>query len=165
MNVGEEPKARRLLEVFSRFRKLRWHHDEIVGFKPSEIRVLFFIQMGCLKEERGIPVSKISSKMHVTSPTVTPLVKSLESQGLVVRNHDQEDRRVVRVKLTEEGEKLCRDLRASQQQSFKELMEYLGPERIDQLADLLEMVFRFMEEKRKQDAGASSKRESGDDGE
>ena len=51
-------------------------------------------------------VSELSSRMHVTSPSITQLVTSLEERGLVVRTMDREDRRSVKVSLTEKGNEI-----------------------------------------------------------
>jgi len=149
--MGEDSKAQRLMEVLGRFRKAEWHKQALDGYKPSELRVLFMIQKGSLKEERGVTISSISSMMRVSPPTVTPLIRSLESGGLVVRIYDQEDRRVVRVKLTEKGERVRQEAKTVYARHFKELSDFLGEERSTQLADLLELVFQFLKEKHNRD--------------
>ncbi|GIP51467.1 MarR family transcriptional regulator [Paenibacillus sp. Marseille-P2973] len=155
MNMGEDPMAQRLMEVLSRFRKAEWHKTPKEGFTPSELKVLLLIQKGSLKENRGVAISTISSMMGVSPPTVTPLVRSLETQGLITRFNDQEDRRVVRVKLTEKGEEIRREVKAAYARYFTELNSFLGPERSSQLADLLELVFQYLDEKHKQDINHS----------
>ncbi len=56
----------------------------------------------------GMTIGTISQKRGVDPPTVTGIVKRLEQNGLVERQNDREDRRVVKVKLTAEGETMTR---------------------------------------------------------
>lgn len=149
MIQGDDTKAQRLMEVISRFKKAEWHKTVMEGYKPSEMRLLYFIQKGCRQDERGVTISTLSSMMGVSSPTVTPLVRSLEDSGLVVRYNDQEDRRVVRVTLTEKGEAVRKEVKAANIRYFTELTDYLGEERSVQLAELLELVFHYLEKKHK----------------
>lgn len=51
----------------------------------------------------GLTVGAISEQLYLESSTLTPLIKRLESQGLVKRTRDAADERKVRVTLTEEG--------------------------------------------------------------
>lgn len=48
-------------------------------------------------------VGAISQKRGIDPPTVTGIVKRLEQSGLVERRHSREDRRVVKVHMTDEG--------------------------------------------------------------
>lgn len=139
------PKAHRLLEVFDRFRRAEWHKSMVEGFNTSELKVLFYIRRGNEQDPRGVPVSVISSMMEVASPTVTPLVKSLERQGLVIRQHDLDDRRIVRIQITDKGEEISRQATLSFSRRFARLHDYLGEERSAQLADLLEEVYLYLE--------------------
>ncbi|WP_460324207.1 MarR family winged helix-turn-helix transcriptional regulator [Paenibacillus sp. YSY-4.3] len=160
--MGDDPVAQRLIEAVHRFRRADWHKMAIGGWSNSEIKMLFCIQHGCTQDERGSSVSSLSSLMEVTSPTITQLIKNLERGGLVIRYNDQEDRRVVRVKLTEEGKAVTKQAKESVARRFKELYEYLGKDKTEQLASLLEQVYEHLE------AGLKEKRdiyrESGDDG-
>jgi len=60
------------------------------------LSVLFF-------EHDGAAIGTLSQKRGFDAPTVTGIVKRLEQSELVERQHDREDRRVVKVYLTEEG--------------------------------------------------------------
>ena len=56
----------------------------------------------------AMTVGTISQMRGVDAPTITGIVKRLEQNGLVERQNDREDRRVVKVKLTAEGETMTR---------------------------------------------------------
>lgn len=56
-----------------------------------------------LYETDGLMIGSISQQRGVDAPTITGIVKRLEQNGLLERVHDREDRRVVKVYLTDEG--------------------------------------------------------------
>ena len=92
-------------------------------------------------------VSEISKQLHVTSPTITQLLNGLEANGLIERRIDAVDRRVVGITLTEKGEKVAQRASDAFFGAMHELVEYLGEESSEQLADLLFKVFRYFDEK------------------
>ena len=92
-------------------------------------------------------VSEIGKQLGVTSPTITQLLKSLEAHGLIERNIDAIDRRVVGVRLTVKGTTVAQEARDAFLASIKGLVGYLGEEPSDQLAELLFKVFRYFSEK------------------
>lgn len=65
--------------------------------------VLWEYHDGEILGKKGLKVGVISEKLQLDNGTLTPLLKRLETQGLVTRNRDSEDERVVRIGLTESG--------------------------------------------------------------
>src|SRR5216683_6835355 len=139
--------AQKLFRSFMQFGKAEWHQRSIAGCTPSEIRVLFCIRGGVKPDATDIKVSEISKLLHVTSPTVTQLIKGLEANGLVERNIDPTDRRAVGIKLTQKGEMVTKKARDTFLASFHGLVEYLGEEQSNQLVELLSKVFVYFNEK------------------
>jgi DNA-binding MarR family transcriptional regulator len=65
--------------------------------------------LALLNESDGLTIGAISLKRGLDAPTVTGIVNRLEHSKLVERRHDKEDRRVVKVYLTDEGRDItCR---------------------------------------------------------
>src|SRR6266576_1233045 len=95
----------------------------------------------------AMKVSEISKFMHVTSPTITQLIKGLETNGLVERHIDSTDRRAVRVQLTQRGEIVSQKAGEAFFTTFSGLAEYLGEERSDQLVELLSVDFAYITER------------------
>ncbi|QQZ62306.1 MarR family transcriptional regulator [Paenibacillus sonchi] len=83
-------------------RKTHWQHT-VEGHKPSEMTLLITIARRSREGEEGLKVSEISRFMGLTPPTVTQLINSLEAKQMVERLPDANDRRVVRIRLTEQG--------------------------------------------------------------
>ena len=65
-----------------------------------------YLVMLVLWETDGVAVKSIGEALALDSGTLTPLLKRLESQGLVRRERSTTDERVVAVFLTADGKKL-----------------------------------------------------------
>jgi DNA-binding MarR family transcriptional regulator len=65
-----------------------------------------YLVMLVLWEGDGIPVGTIADRVHLDPATITPLLKRLESGGLVTRTRAADDNRVVVITLTEAGDAL-----------------------------------------------------------
>jgi MarR family transcriptional regulator, organic hydroperoxide resistance regulator len=62
-----------------------------------------YLVLSVLWEGDDQTVSAIASRLGLEPSTITPLVKSLEQAGYVLRKRNPEDERQVKVILTEEG--------------------------------------------------------------
>ena len=65
-----------------------------------------YITMMVFWENKKITVKELGKKLFLDSGTLTPVLKSLESKGLVKRYRSSEDERVLIVEITPEGEDL-----------------------------------------------------------
>lgn len=99
--------------------------------------VLYYIGLNVKDDSPGLMVSEISGRLNVTSPTVTQHINSLEAQGLVERRSDPADRRIVRVRLTEQGGMYIQRINEARLRMFVGLVEHLGEEESLRLAELL----------------------------
>ncbi|MGD0230737.1 MAG: MarR family transcriptional regulator [Syntrophorhabdales bacterium] len=61
-----------------------------------------------ISEYESLPLGELSRKMYLHPSTVTGVVDRLEAKGYVSRDRDREDRRVVKVHLTDEGKELIK---------------------------------------------------------
>ena len=65
-----------------------------------------YITMLVLWEHQLISIKSLGKILFLDSGTLTPVVKSLEKKGFVVRERSREDERVVNVILTDKGKSL-----------------------------------------------------------
>lgn len=73
-------------------------------------------QAGCLwalGARAGMSQRELAEMVHLAPPTVTAMLQKMEKAGLIERWDDEEDQRVTRIRLTETGRALDRDLRAA----------------------------------------------------
>ena len=83
-----------------------------------------YLVMLVLWEQDEILVKDVGARLFLDSGTLTPLLKRLESNGLVARNRDPQDERQVRISLTAEG----RALRAKAEEIPEQLLCATGQE-------------------------------------
>lgn len=84
---------------------------KIVGLYTSFLKDLGltytqYVAMMVLWEKDSCKVGELCESLFLDNGTVTPLLKKLESEGLVSRIRSREDERVVTVSLTEKGKSL-----------------------------------------------------------
>lgn len=84
-------------EVVKRYRP---YLDEL------DITYTQYITMMVMWEEKEITVKALGEKLFLDSGTMTPVLKSLEAKGYVMRKRSTADERSVSVFLTDSGEKL-----------------------------------------------------------
>jgi DNA-binding MarR family transcriptional regulator len=91
--------ASRLRFAVARMARLLRQQDHS-GFGPTVVAALATV-------ERHGPVTlgELAAREQVAPPTITKIVEKLESNGLVVRTTDANDRRVCRVAVTPKGAK------------------------------------------------------------
>jgi len=89
---------------------------------------------------RGLCCREIGARMLTHDPDITRLLDRLERRGLVTRQRDAADRRVVTARITADGLKLLEDLDGPVEAAHQRLLGHLGAERLGQLAALLEQA-------------------------
>ena len=81
---------------------------EQAGLSPARWRLLIALMFQA--GDNGATVSEIAGHLGVREPTVTATVRKAEDAGHVTRRRDDRDGRVVRVRITQEGQALVAGL-------------------------------------------------------
>ena len=71
-----------------------------------------YLVMLLLWEQDGRSVNALGQPLHLDSGTLTPLLKRMEKAGLVTRQRDTKDERIMRIHLTDHGRALRERARA-----------------------------------------------------
>ena len=91
-------------------------------------------------EPEALTCGEIGERLVSPGPDVTRLLDRLEGRGLVLRVRDEEDRRVVRARITEQGIALLARLDGPVGESLHRILGHLGAERLQTLIGLLEQA-------------------------
>ena len=75
----------------------RPHLDEI------NLTYTQYIAMMVIWEKQKVNVKELGTKLYLDSGTLTPVLKSLEAKGFLLRSRSEEDERVLNVELTDAG--------------------------------------------------------------
>lgn len=103
------------------------------GLTLAQLRLMYTILA-----EGEQPAGDLAGKLGVRPPTVTGLTDRLIKQELIERADDPSDRRVVIVRLTDEGREVIGQIEAESRAYFERIFDRLGEERIEGLIGLLE---------------------------
>ena len=94
-----------LYAVFSRV--IRYHYSRVhmllekIGVYPGQPPLLFI-----LGKQNGQSQNELAKKIHLKAATMTVMLNRMERAGLIERRSDENDQRVSRVYLTEQGKQL-----------------------------------------------------------
>jgi len=69
-----------------------------------------YLTMVALRARDGQSISELGEALFLESNTLTPMIKRMEAAGLVQRQRDKRDERIVRVTLTADGRHLAEGL-------------------------------------------------------
>lgn len=143
MDISHREITQKLMDTFFQLKRSHRQLKPDLGIKHSEVMVLFRIKEHSSRNKEGAKISDLSHCLRVTSPTVTQLINHLEDSGLVTRSIDREDRRSIRVTLTEKGEKVIAKASEKLFSLYSGLVEHLGREKSLLLIELLSESIDF----------------------
>lgn len=84
-----------------------------------------------------LSLSELSERMSAKNSTITGVVDRMERDGLVSRERSDKDRRVILIKLTEEGRRIAREVPVASMEIFANALRSLSREERNQLRQLL----------------------------
>jgi len=119
-------------------RRLR-REDDASGLPAPQLSALSVIVFG-----GPITLGALAAAEQVRPPTITKLVATLEASGLVERETDADDRRIVRVKATTRGAKLLQEGRQRRVASLAEALGKLSAADRAKLAQALPVLERVV---------------------
>lgn len=96
--------------------------------------------LNILARHDGISQRTLAEAMHVAPPTLSRMLRLMESGGLVERRADESDQRVTRVHLSDAGRALAEEVRAALTGHIPVAMAALAPEERAELARLLDKL-------------------------
>ena len=117
------------------------------------LQEIMFLQMGSLRT-RGITIpkfflmkflyyhgrrktSEISELLGISLPAVSEILNSMENENLIIRTHDENDRRVVAIELSQEGRALVNSLEKHNQGLIEEALNSMPVENFEIAVDFL----------------------------
>lgn len=97
--------------------------------------------------ERGtIDFSTLSEVAIIAKPSLSRVINTLETRGIVRRAGVEGDQRQLELSLTEQGHDFVRDLKPSIEEVYAGLKRDLGTERLQQVTDTVASAIAALEE-------------------
>jgi DNA-binding MarR family transcriptional regulator len=119
------------------------------GLLPARVRVL--TALGFQIDEHDATPAMLAEKLKLSRSNITGLLDGLEKEGLIERLHDKEDRRSIKLRLTEEGDLRLRALIPGLADLATRLVNAEYPENCD-LEDIAAMIDRILDRARSSEA-------------
>jgi len=89
-----------------------------------------------------LSLSDLSDRIRAQNSTVTGIIDRMEREGLVVRARSAEDKRVVRIRLTEKGERIAREIPVEPMEIFRSALASLSATEARDLVRILTKLAR-----------------------
>ncbi|GAA0732514.1 MarR family winged helix-turn-helix transcriptional regulator [Clostridium oceanicum] len=90
---------------------------------PSHAKVMFF-----LHKNGSSYISETAKKLMISKPNMTPIIEKLTSESLIRRYEDSNDRRILRIELTDNGKKFIKKQELSVRDSLSQKISHLEDE-------------------------------------
>lgn len=103
-----------------------------------------FVALQWLFEEGDMTIGELSNKMYLAFSTTTDLVDRMEKNNLVKRVKDPNDRRVVRIHLLEEGERIIDECIKKRQLYLNEVLVNFTDQEVQLLKNNLTRLHQDM---------------------
>ncbi len=123
MTISEIRRFRSALRRFERF-----NHAQLKGCcaRVTLAQCLVLLEI----DESGQPImSQLASRLRLDNSTLTRTIEGLVRDRLVERLRESRDRRVVRIRLTPEGETVCRSIHDENDGRFIRVFEKIPESR------------------------------------
>lgn len=153
-SARQEEVAQLSLEEFSdsvvRIERLLRHVAFIVKKRGRDILSDFeittpqFLALEVLKDKPGITMGELCERLYLACSTATDLIDRMEKNGYLERNRDTEDRRVIRLSITEKGQNIIDQVINARRRYVDSILKQLTQEEMDQLAQSLEKLGALM---------------------
>lgn len=103
-----------------------------------------FVALQWLHESGDMTIGDLSNKMYLAFSTTTDLVDRMEKNELVQRVRDEQDRRVVRIHLLPEGERIIQEVIKKRQNYLRDLLQEFEVDEAQELLKLLKKLHLLM---------------------
>jgi len=118
---------------------MRWCVEALKpsGLTPQQFNVLRILRGS---SPNSLSASQICERMVTYDPDLTRLLDRLEAAGMIRKERDAADRRVVNVHVTAAGRETVERATVAARARIAEALGGIGAKRLGELADLLELV-------------------------
>jgi len=110
------------------------------------LRNIWLSNNGMSSNQGHIKAADLSDILKLSRPSITRILNDLERRGLITRNIDSEDRRSVKIELTEEGIEAIEKANRRILSIAERLVVSLGDSDTDKLIELIDKLTEIYKE-------------------
>jgi DNA-binding MarR family transcriptional regulator len=141
VTVSHEQVASELRPVLLRLARELRKETEQLGITARQATLLWLV-----KRSPGLSLAELAAEEGISPPALSGHVDRLERAGLLERVRSSEDRRRVGLRLTEEGARVMRNVRARRTTWLAERLRVLDPEELAAVDAAMPALMRLIEE-------------------
>jgi DNA-binding MarR family transcriptional regulator len=141
VTVSHEQVASELRPVLLRLARELRKETEQLGITARQATLLWLV-----KRSPGLSLAQLAAEEGISPPALSGHVDRLERAGLLERVRSSEDRRRVGLRLTEEGARVMRNVRARRTTWLAERLRVLDPEELAAVDAAMPALLRLIEE-------------------
>lgn len=141
MEASQKQTEELLIEIGSVYHSLHrslfydWSKFMVKGMSGSQPLILEKLSVNGKHK-----VTDLAKVLNITSGAVTGLTDRLIANGYVTRKRSEEDRRIVYIEITPEGEKVLKEIQEHRQSIINQYFSVLNEEELQQLLQLYQKV-------------------------
>jgi DNA-binding MarR family transcriptional regulator len=98
-----------------------------------------------ISSEHGTPATKIAPLMGLEARSLTRLLRSMEEKGLIYREADSSDKRLVKILLTKEGKKKKERSRETVLKFNETVREQIEDQKLNVFFEVLQRISKIIE--------------------
>jgi len=132
-----------LFQLVKQVPRLKFKQSSTDGLTRSEQGLLVVLAMNFDGTQKALTVTEMSNLLQITPAGVTHLLNPLEETGHIERLQDPNDRRIVRVRLTDKGTQVADVLIRDFQEQLAGLIDHLGEKDSKTFIRLLAKAIEF----------------------
>ena len=119
-------------------------------FKPAEniarsrLSPAQFHTLSILYWRSSLPMSELAGVLKISKQQLTPLIAKLSDCQMVVRKPDDEDRRIVRIEITDEGRATYKSLFSAIRSNLTERLSLISEQDLAELEPILKRMAEIL---------------------
>ena len=141
VTLTPESVAAELRPVVLRLARELRRETEQLGVTATQATLLWLV-----KRSPGLALAELAAEEGISPPALSGHVDRLERAGLIERLRSNEDRRRVGLRLTDEGERLLRSVRARRTTWLAGRLRALDPSDVEAIETALPALHRLVED-------------------
>jgi DNA-binding MarR family transcriptional regulator len=102
-----------------------------------------FYILSLLSKKGTCSVTELADQMGVKPSAITAMVDRLLKHGFVLRDRDEHDRRVVTIRMTEQGADILQQAQRKRKEIVQRYLRHLAPDELDTFVRIFEKLARI----------------------
>ncbi|MGE5560735.1 MAG: MarR family winged helix-turn-helix transcriptional regulator [Chloroflexota bacterium] len=97
-----------------------------------------------LSDHGSLTMGELCDHLYLACSTATDLIDRMERNGLIERQRDQNDRRVIRLRITERGQEIISKVIEARHQYLNGILEPVSPQEKEHIVCSLNQLYSLM---------------------